>query len=89
MPVSKSTAWVGGAVAFLALGVTSLLTLGISILFWGPMLAAIGVGMWAVWAGRVRRQRMQGRGEDEVKDPLHADRPWPTDGVIDDRLPEA
>jgi hypothetical protein len=88
MRVSKSTSWVVGVVAFLALGVTSVLTLGISLLFWAPVLIAICIGMWGVWAARVRRQRMELRDTSEVKDPLHADRPWPTQGVTDDRLPQ-
>jgi hypothetical protein len=88
MSVSKSTSWVVGILAFLTLGVTSVLTLGISILFWAPILVAICIAMWGVWTARVRRLRMEQRDENEMKDPLHADRPWPTQGVIDDRLPE-
>jgi Flp pilus assembly protein TadB len=86
MNLSTVTAWLVSIVAFLALGVTSILTLGISVIFWGPAAVVLGIGMFMVWAGRRKRLAMQHRDADEVKDPLRAAHPWPRD-VIDDRLP--
>lgn len=85
--VSTTTAWILGILAFVALGATSVLTLGISVIFWGPCAVVLGIGMWMVWAGRKKRLAMQQRDDDEVKDPARARHPWPRD-VIDDRLPQ-
>jgi hypothetical protein len=85
--VSKMTAWVVGVLAFIGLGATALLSMGISVIFWAPVAVLLGIGMFMVWAGRRRRLMLQNRNANEVKDPQHVDRQWPTEGVIDDRLP--
>jgi hypothetical protein len=88
LAMDRPTAWTVGLLALLGLSVPLLLALGIAVIVWAPMVIALGVGMLAVWAGRRRRQHLQGRNGDEVKDPLHAEHPWPREGIIDDRLPE-
>lgn len=77
-----------GVTAALALVGASLILVILTAIFWGPLLLAVGMAMIAVWTARRRRQAMQGRNSNEVKDPRHIHRPWPTQGIIDDRLPD-
>jgi hypothetical protein len=84
----KSTAWIVGIVAALGLVATSILSVGLAAILCAPLLVALaGVG-WSIWAARRRRQLLENRSDNEIKDPTHAPQPWPIDGVIDDRLPE-
>lgn len=87
-PWNTPLAWVSGILAFIGILATCILSLGIAVIFWGPALLIFALAMWGVWSGRRRRQLYENRGPDETKDPLHAERPWPTKGVIDDRLPQ-
>jgi hypothetical protein len=82
----KPLAWICGIVAALGIIATCVLSLGIAVIFWGPAIIVLAIAMWGVWSARRRRQIYEHRGPDEMKDPTHADRPWPTEGVIDDRL---
>jgi hypothetical protein len=77
-----------GAAAALALVVASLILVALTSIFWAPLLLAVGAAMIAIWSARRRRQSRQGRDSNEVKDPRHNRLPWPTRGVIDDRLPD-
>lgn len=83
---SKPLAWISGIVAGIGILATCVLSLGIAVIFWGPAVVVFCVAMWGVWGARRRRQLYENRGPDETKDPTHADRRWPTEGVIDDRL---
>ena len=74
--------------AALALVTSSLILITLTAIFWAPLLGAVGIAMIAVWIARRRRQAMQGRNSNEVKDPRHVHVPWPTEGIIDDRLPD-
>lgn len=85
---SKPLAWVSGIVAGIGIIVTCVLSLGIAVIFWGPAIVVFALAMWGVWSARRRRQMYENRGPDETKDPLNTDRRWPTEGVIDDRLPQ-
>ncbi|HZU84660.1 MAG TPA: hypothetical protein VE987_17140 [Polyangiaceae bacterium] len=83
----RANRWlVGIGVALLA--PVAVLSLGISAIVWVPLLLALGVAMCGVWAARRRRQRFEGRDSGDVRDPARAERAWPSDGIIDDRLPE-
>ncbi|HXN31893.1 MAG TPA: hypothetical protein VN894_08530 [Polyangiaceae bacterium] len=75
---------------FAALGLlaTTVASMGFAIFAWVPLLLMIGGVMCTVWAARRRRQTLEGRSAGDVKDPCHAERPWPTKGITDDRLPE-
>jgi hypothetical protein len=84
----KPLAWICGIVAALGIIATCVLSLGIAVIFWGPAIVVLAIAMWGVWSARRRRQVYENRGPDETKDPTHAERPWPTEGVIDDRLPQ-
>jgi Flp pilus assembly protein TadB len=83
---SKPLAWISGILAAIGILVTCILSLGIAVIFWGPAVVVFCVAMWGVWSARRRRQLYENRGPDETRNPTHADRPWPTEGVIDDRL---
>ena len=83
----KSSGWIIGIVAAIGLGATAVLSMGISIIFWGPAAFVLAIGMFMVYAGRRRRLMLEHRNADEVKDPRSTDRHWPSEGVIDDRLP--
>ena len=78
--------WLVGVVGALILIAAFLVPVGLASLFLAPMAVVFGVGMWAVWIARRRRQRLEGRDAQELKDASSTDRPWPTEGVIDDRL---
>jgi hypothetical protein len=77
-----------GVFAFLALIAASVISLGLAAIVWVPLLLGIGIVSVAIASARRRRQALQGRDANEVKDPTHAHPHWPTRGVIDDRLPE-
>ncbi len=77
-----------GVFAFLALIAASVISVGLAAIVWVPLLLGIGIAMVGIASARRRRQSMQGRNGDEIKDPTHAHPHWPTKGVIDDRLPE-
>jgi hypothetical protein len=83
-----TTAWIVGIVAALGLLATSVLSVGLAVILCAPLLILLGGFGGSVWAARRRRQALENRSSDEIKDPLHAVPPWPTEGVIDDRLPE-
>ncbi len=85
---SSRAAWAVGVFAFLALIAASIVSVGLAAIVWIPMLMGIGIAMVAIASARRRRQSTQGRNSNEIKDPTHAHPPWPTKGVIDDRLPE-
>jgi hypothetical protein len=85
--VSRKSAWTVGILAAVGLGGATVLSLGISVIFWGPAAVLLGIGMWMVYAGRRRRLMQEHRNADEMKDPRSTDRHWPSEGVIDDRLP--
>jgi hypothetical protein len=80
--------WTVGIVVALAIAVTLVLSMGLAALFWVPLLFGLGVVMWSVWTARRRRQRTEHRDTRETRDPQRAEGSWPTEGVIDDRLPE-
>ena len=82
----KPLAWICGILAALGIIATSVLSLGVAVIFWGPAIVVLGIAMWGVWSARRRRQIYENRGPDETRDPQHAERHWPTEGVIDDRL---
>jgi len=63
------------------------LSVGLAAVVWVPLLFGLGAVMITVWAARRRRQRLEGRGSSEIRDPTHAEQPWPK-SAIDDRLPE-
>lgn len=86
--VSKPLIWVSAILAILGLVATSVLSLGIAVIFWGPAVIVLALAMWGVWGARRRRQLYENRGPDETKNPTHAEHSWPTKGVIDDRLPQ-
>jgi Flp pilus assembly protein TadB len=77
-----------GVATSVVLAVTLLLTLGLAAIFWVPLLFLMGIAMLTIWRARRNRQRSEHRDERDLKDPLQAPRPWPTEGVVDDRLPE-
>lgn len=83
---NRPLAWISGILAVIGIVVTCILSLGIAVIFWGPAVVVFCIAMWGVWSARRRRQIYENRGPDETRDPLHTDRPWPTEGVIDDRL---
>jgi hypothetical protein len=85
---SKPLAWVCGILAAIGIIATSVLSLGIAVIFWGPAVIVLALAMFGVWSARRRRQIYENRGPDETRNPTHAERPWPTEGVIDDRLPQ-
>ncbi|HTB71790.1 MAG TPA: hypothetical protein VK762_01040 [Polyangiaceae bacterium] len=85
---SSRAAWAVGVFAFLALIAASVVSVGLAAIVWVPLLMGIGIAMVAIASARRRRQSTQGRNSNEIKDPTHAHPPWPTKGVIDDRLPE-
>jgi hypothetical protein len=92
-PVSDTTAartgaWATGIFAFLALIAATVISVGLAAIVWVPLLLGIGIAMIAIASARRRRQAMQGRDGNEIRDPAHAHPHWPTHGVIDDRLPE-
>jgi hypothetical protein len=84
----KTTVWILGIVAGLGLLTTSILSVGLAAVLCAPLLVLLaGVG-WSIWAARRRRQILENRSEDEIRDAAHATRQWPVEGVVDDRLPE-
>jgi hypothetical protein len=83
-----TTAWILGIVAALGLLATSVLSVGLAVILCAPALLLFGGLGASIWSARRRRQALENRSGDEVKDPTHAVPPWPTEGVIDDRLPE-
>jgi hypothetical protein len=85
---SRAGAWAVGVFAFVALIGASIVSVGLASIVWVPLLLGIGVAMVVIASARRRRQSTQGRNGNEIKDPTHAHPPWPTKGVIDDRLPE-
>ena len=87
-PAPRGSAWALGVFSFLALIAASIISVGLAAIVWVPLLLGIGIAMIAIASARRRRQSLQGRNADEVKDPTHAHPHWPTRGVIDDRLPE-
>ncbi len=72
----------------LGLIVSLALSMGIAAIFWVPTLFVAGGVMWSVWGARRRRQLMEHRDANELRDREHSQPRWPTKGVIDDRLPE-
>jgi hypothetical protein len=88
VPAPRAGAWAMGSFAFLALIAASVISVGLAAIVWVPLLLGIGIAMASIASARRRRQSAQGRDGNEVKDPTHAHHPWPTRGVIDDRLPE-
>jgi Flp pilus assembly protein TadB len=87
-PAPRGGAWSVGVYAFLALFAATIMSVGLAAIVWVPLLLGVGIAMVAIASARRRRQALQGRNADEVKDPKHAHPSWPTRGVIDDRLPE-
>jgi hypothetical protein len=85
---NKPLAWISGILAAFGIVVTSVLSLGIAVIFWAPAIVVFGIAMWGVWSARRRRQIYENRGPDETRNPTRAERRWPTEGVIDDRLPQ-
>lgn len=85
---SRSGTRAVGVFAFVALIAASIVSIGLASIVWVPLLLGLGIAMAVVAAARRRRQSMQGRDGNEIKDPTHAHPSWPTRGVIDDRLPE-
>jgi hypothetical protein len=83
-----TTAWIVGVVAALGLLATGVLSVGLAVVLCAPLLLLLGGLGVSIWTARRHRQSLENRSSDEVKDPLHAVQPWPTEGVIDDRLPE-
>jgi hypothetical protein len=77
-----------GVFAFVALIAASIVSIGLASIVWVPLLLGLGIAMAVIAAARRRRQSMEGRDGNEIKDPTHAHPSWPTRGVIDDRLPE-
>ena len=89
-PVSawpRVTAWILGVLAAVALGVAGVVSVGLAVVLCAPAVVFISIFGWSIWSARRRRQTLENRDENELKDPLHAKHPWPTEGVIDDRLP--
>lgn len=78
--------WLFAACATIILLAAFAVPVGLATLFLGPMVVVLGIGMFAVWFARRHRQTLQGRDADERKDPFTADRRWPSEGIIDDRL---
>jgi hypothetical protein len=78
--------WLFAAFATIILLAVFVVPVGLATLFLGPMVVVLGIGMFAVWIARRHRQTLQGRDADERKDPFTADRRWPSEGIIDDRL---
>lgn len=78
--------WLVGVMGALILIAAFLIPVGLATLFLAPMVVVLGIGMWAVWIARRRRQRLEGRDAQELRDAFATDRPWPTEGIIDDRL---
>lgn len=76
-----------GVLAAIAVGAAMVVAMGLASVVWVPLLLLTGSVMCTVWVARRRRQTLEGRDANDLKDPLHADRRWPK-GVIDDRLPE-
>jgi Flp pilus assembly protein TadB len=74
--------------AVVAIALTSVVSVGLAAIVWVPLILALGIALLMVWSARRRRQKMQNRGPDEVRDPTRGEPPWPTEGIIDDRLPE-
>ncbi len=88
-PLPRPAVWIGVAIGALALLAASIISLGVAAVVWAPLLLVLGATMLGVWAARRRRQAIEGRDSNELKDPLHAVPPWPTEGVTDDRLPQS
>jgi Flp pilus assembly protein TadB len=86
--VSRATTWALGVLATLAIGATLVVSMGLASVVWVPLLLFTGSAMFGVWAARRRRQALEGRDANDIKDPLHAERAWPKRGITDDRLPE-
>lgn len=85
----RRAGWAAGIVAAIALVATTILSAGITAIFWVPLLFVLGLALWSIWGARRRRQQLERRDDHDVKDPLRAERrPWPAQGVTDDRLPE-
>jgi hypothetical protein len=84
---SRAIQWTAAIVAGLGLIPVAILALGLAAVVWVPLLAGLAAVMWSVWIARRRRQMLQNRNDDEVKNPAQAEAPWPK-GVVDDRLPE-
>lgn len=84
---SRGIAWAAGVLATIAIGAAMVVAMGMASVVWVPLVLFTGSVMCMVWVARRRRQSRQGRDADDLKNPLHADRPWPK-GVLDDRLPE-
>jgi hypothetical protein len=80
--------WIVGIVAALGLLTTSILSVGLAAILCAPLLVLVGGVGWSIWAARRRRQVLENRNEYEIRDATHAPRPWPVEGVVDDRLPE-
>jgi hypothetical protein len=80
--------WVGGGLGGVTLAVAIILSLGVAAFVWIPFLFLLGVVMCAIWVVRRRRQIHEGRDDADLKDREHAARPWKTDKLIDDRLPD-
>lgn len=78
--------WLFAAFVTITLLAAFAVPVGLAALFLGPMVVVLGIGMFAVWIARRHRQTLQGRDADERKDPFTADRRWPSEGIIDDRL---
>lgn len=78
--------WVVGILGAITLIAAFLVPVGLAALFLAPMAAVFGIGMWAVWLARRRRQSLEGRDAEELKNAFATDRQWPTEGIIDDRL---
>jgi len=84
----RAGAWAVGLFAFVALIGASIVSVGLASIVWVPLLLGLGIAMVTIASARRRRQSTQGRNSNEIKDPTHGHPPWPTKGVIDDRLPE-
>ncbi len=83
----RASAWILGILAAVALVVAGVVSVGLAVVLCAPAILLIAGFGWSIWAARRRRQVLENRSVDEIKDPLHAKHPWPS-GVIDDRLPE-
>jgi hypothetical protein len=75
-------------VAALGLLATSVLSVGLAVILCAPLLLVVGFVGASIWGARRRRQTLENRNANEIRDPTHVVEPWPTEGVIDDRLPE-
>lgn len=80
--------WALVGLGLVALAVVTALVLGLAAIVWVPFVLLVGCAMLTVWAARRRRQLLEGRNPLEVKDAPQVAPRWPSEGVIDDRLPE-